>query len=218
MKGLVVKNFKIERPEFSLSADSFSVAPGQRLTLDAPSGFGKTTFIRGILGLDALTSGEIELKGERIEQRPPHLRQIGVVFQDHLLFSHLNAFQNAIFGLKLRGQVTDQALARVEAGFKDLGIASRMHAPIQELSGGERQRVALLRATVFLPQMLILDEPLKGLDEEARDQVLTYLRQFLSTCPVPMIWVSHQGGDPLPGVRLLGKERSRHRHFEIQGQ
>ena len=91
-----------------------------------------------------------------------------------------------------------------------------MNAPIQELSGGERQRVALLRATLYQPDCLILDEPLKGLDQTLSTAVLAYLRQFLLSHPVPVIWVSHQCEDPLNGVRIVGKEQAGQRHFEFQ--
>ncbi len=201
-------------PDYTLTADHFHVEGGQFLSVEAPSGFGKTTLLRGVLGLDA-HEGEIELNGVSIEKKPVHLRNLGVVFQDHLLFSHLNAFDNATFGLKLRNQLNEKTTALARLGFEQLALSARMHAPIQELSGGERQRVALLRATLYRPDCLILDEPLKGLDASLSTSVLAYLRQFLLSHPVPVIWVSHQGEDPLNGVRIVGKEQPGRRHFEF---
>ena len=212
---LQVKSFTMKFSEYTLTAEDFEVEAGQYLTVEAPSGFGKTTLLRGILGLAPLSEGQIVLGGRELETLPTHQREFGVVFQDHLLFSHLNALDNALFGLKLRGKVTPQAQAEAKAAFQALGLESRMLAPIQELSGGERQRVALLRAMLFKPDALILDEPLKGLDAGLCAAVMAYLTQFLFAHPVPVIWVSHQGEDPLGGVRIVGKAQAGKRHFEF---
>ena len=215
MSSLIVKNLEIDFPEYKISTDDFEVKPAEFLSVIAPSGFGKTTLLRGLLGFQKLKSGLITLNGRSLEDLPTHKRNFGVVFQDHLLFPNVNAFQNAVFGVKLRNRLTHGAILRAKAAFEALGLTSRMNAAITELSGGERQRVALLRATLFDPECLILDEPLKGLDAVATAQVTSYLQEHVRVNPVPVLWVSHQNTDSLPGGRIIGTERTGRRHFEF---
>jgi ABC-type Fe3+/spermidine/putrescine transport system ATPase subunit len=215
MKSLVVKGLEVHFPEYRISSDSFEVKPGEFFSIDAPSGFGKTTLLRAIMGFQAVSRGELLLGDENLTKRPPHLRNFGVVFQDHLLFSHLNAWENAVFGLTLRKRLDDGAILRAKAGFRALGLTSRMFANVAELSGGERQRVALLRAMLFRPSCLILDEPLKGLDAVSTAEVMSYLKDEVGAHPVPVLWVSHQASDLLPGGRIIGTERPGIRHFAL---
>jgi iron(III) transport system ATP-binding protein/sulfate transport system ATP-binding protein/putative spermidine/putrescine transport system ATP-binding protein len=137
------------------------------------------------------------------------------VFQDPALFAHLNALDNALFGLRIRGRVSDADQARAEEAFRQLGLLHRIHAPVDELSGGERQRLALIRAVLFGPVLLLLDEPFKGLDAEHLRSVMDYLQSFLSESPVPVVWVSHLNGTGVPGKRLVGGDRNGHRHFQL---
>ena len=213
MKGLSVKNLGIQFPEYKISSDDFTVEAGTFLTVDAPSGFGKTTVLRAIMGFQKIDSGNLQLNDRDIGALPPHLRNFGVVFQDHLLFPNLNAWENAVFGLTLRKQLDGGAILRAKEAFAKLGLESRMDAPIHELSGGERQRVALLRATLFDPECLILDEPLKGLDADSAAKVVTYLKEHVSMKGIPAVWVSHQGADVFGGARIVGTEHPKHRHF-----
>jgi ABC-type Fe3+/spermidine/putrescine transport system ATPase subunit len=213
MNGLSVKNLRIAFPDYKFVSEDFQVAPGSFLTIDAPSGFGKTTLLRALMGFQKIEAGTIQLNGRDITALPPHARNLGVVFQDHLLFPHLNAWENAVFGLSLRKALNDGAILRAKEAFSSVGLVERMHAPIQELSGGERQRVAILRATLFDPECLILDEPLKGLDQESTAKVVTYLKEHVSIKGIPAVWVSHQGADVFGGARIVGTEQSRQRHF-----
>ena len=215
MNELEVKNLEMIYPEYRLSCDDFKVKGGSYLTIVAASGFGKTTLLRGIMGFAKLSQGQIILNDEPLEAKPPEKRNFGVVFQDHLLFPHLTAIENALFGLKLRNQINPENLARANAGFDQLGLSSRKNTLISVLSGGERQRVALLRATLFSPSLLILDEPVKGLDLTSSEAVMNYLRQFLLSHPVPVIWVSHQGEHSPSGDRIIGIESPGRRHFKL---
>jgi ABC-type Fe3+/spermidine/putrescine transport system ATPase subunit len=215
VNSLEVQNLEIAFPEYTISCDSFTVKPGEFFSIEAPSGFGKTTLLRALMGFQKISKGTIQLGADELQTRPPHLRRMGVVFQDHLLFSHLNAWENAVFGLTLRKTLNEGAILRAKAGFAALGLIDRMHAPITELSGGERQRVALLRAILFQPSCLILDEPLKGLDAKATGQVMDYLKEQIQARPIPVIWVSHQATDLLAGGRIIGIERAGRRHFAI---
>ena len=218
MNELRINRFKMEFPEYTLTTDDFTVKPGELLSVKAPSGFGKTTLLRGLMGLTKLTEGEMSLKGRRLDLLPAHERNVGVVFQDYLLFPNLTAIENALFGLKIRKKLSVEAKKKAEAAFHSLGLEKRANAPIAELSGGERQRVALIRALLFEPDWLILDEPLKGLDPEGITRSVSFLRQFLLTNPVPVIWVSHQGDDPIQGASIIGTEQpgrgKSDRHFK----
>jgi ABC-type Fe3+/spermidine/putrescine transport system ATPase subunit len=201
-------------PDFTVTADDFVLAPGEWLQIAGPSGFGKSTFLRAIMGLAPL-SGELRLSGERVDQKPLHERRFGVVFQDQVLFPHLNAMENALFGLRIRGKVTDRDRARAEEGFRALGILDRARAPIDELSGGERQRLALLRAVLFGPVLLLLDEPYKGIDPAQIDRMQEFLTSFLHASPVPVIWVSHLTDTGRSGMRLQGENVNGKRHFRL---
>ncbi len=216
-RGLFVQNLRIEFPDYDITSDAFTVAPGTFLTIAGPSGFGKTTILRALMGFQKAITLDIELNDRPIGAIPAHERNLGVVFQDHLLFPNLNAWENAVFGLRLRKALDDGAILRAEQAFEKLGLASRIDAPIHELSGGERQRIALLRATLFDPECLILDEPLKGLDPDTTAKVVTYLKEHVSMKGIPAVWVSHQGADVFGGARIIGTEHlstsRKRRHF-----
>jgi ABC-type Fe3+/spermidine/putrescine transport system ATPase subunit len=212
--SLECQGLRVRGPGFQITADDFSVAAGEWLEISAPSGFGKSTLLRSLMGLAPL-EGEIRISGLDFSTRPLHQRRFGVVFQEQALFSHLSALDNALFGLRIRGRVSDADQARAEESFRTLGLLHRIHAPIEELSGGERQRLALIRAVLFGPVLLLLDEPFKGLDAQHLRLVMDYLQAFLSVSPVPVVWVSHQNGTGVPGKRLVGGDRNGQRHFQF---
>lgn len=212
--SLECRGLRVEGPGFRITTDDFNVSPGEWLEVSAPSGFGKSTLIRALMGLAPL-QGEVKIAGAEVGSEALHRRRFGVVFQDQALFSHLNAFENAIFGLRIRGKVSDADLTRAEDAFSKVGLLHRIRAPVDELSGGERQRLALIRAVLFGPVLLLLDEPFKGLDQEHLRSVMDYLQAFLSESPVPVVWVSHQNGTGVPGKRLLGGDRNGQRHFQL---
>ena len=167
------------------------------LSIEAPSGFGKTTLLRGLLGLEK-TEGEFWLDERRIDGLPPQKREIGMAFQDHLLFPHLTAAENVAFGLQIRGVKKSEALSEAHSLMKVLGMGDKNDAPIRVLSGGERQRLTLLRAMIWKPKLLILDEPFKGLDDTAKAQALRLLTQFNAQNRTAVLCVSHpseQGAD-----------------------
>ncbi len=197
-----------------MTADDFDVGPGEWLEVSAPSGFGKSTLLRSLMGLTPV-EGQLRVSGVEVSGQPLHRRRFGVVFQDQALFAHLNALDNALFGLRIRGRVSDGDRARAEDAFRKLGLLHRIRAPVDELSGGERQRVALIRAVLFGPVLLLLDEPFKGLDAEHLRSVMDYLQSFLSESPVPVVWISHLNGTGVPGKRLVGGDRNGRRHFQL---
>jgi putative spermidine/putrescine transport system ATP-binding protein len=208
------RGLRVEGPGFQMTADDFDVGPGEWLEVSAPSGFGKSTLLRSLMGLTPV-EGQLRVSGVEVSGQPLHRRRFGVVFQDQALFAHLNALDNALFGLRIRGRVSDGDRARAEDAFRKLGLLHRIRAPVDELSGGERQRVALIRAVLFGPVLLLLDEPFKGLDAEHLRSVMDYLQSFLSESPVPVVWISHLNGTGVPGKRLVGGDRNGRRHFQL---
>jgi ABC-type sugar transport system ATPase subunit len=190
MSALELRNIVFRRPDFRLKAPDAKVDAGEWLVISAPSGFGKSSLVRGFLGLEPM-QGEIRLGTKRLDLLPVHERNIGAVLQDALLLPHLNAFENAILGLRIRGIHDPRSVERARAAFEALGLTSRLQAPLIELSGGERQRVALIRALLPQPDLLVLDEPFKGLDSD----MILRMRDFIDRCllekPVPVIWITH---------------------------
>jgi molybdate transport system ATP-binding protein len=164
-----------------------------------PSGAGKTTLLELIAGLRHAQAGRIELNGEVLADAtnrkwiPSHRRRIGYVPQDLALFPHLDVRENIFYGARRSGDGT--ANPTVEGLIEALELAPLLFRRIDGLSGGERQRVAIARALAANPRLLLLDEPLTGLDQERKDNVLDYLKLLRQRWTVPMIYVSHQADE-----------------------
>jgi len=158
--------------------------------LFGPSGAGKTTVLRCIAGLERL-EGRVVVGGQVWQDagrfRPPHQRAVGYVFQEPSLFEHLSVRGNLEFGLKRSGSPR-LGLADVAAF---LGLDPLLGRGVRKLSGGERQRVAIGRALLAQPEILLLDEPLAGLDGEARSEILPYLERLHRRLEIPVLYVSH---------------------------
>ncbi|MGP3698495.1 molybdenum ABC transporter ATP-binding protein [Rhodobacter sp. NSM] len=176
---------------FALDA-AFSV-PGEGITaLFGPSGCGKTTVLRGMAGLMRLPEGLLRVNGETWQDGrrflPPHRRDIGYVFQEASLFPHLSVERNLRFGLR-------RSRSGVRIGMEEvvelLGVAPLFDRPVRSLSGGERQRVAIGRALLSQPRLLLMDEPLSALDRFSKDEILPYLERLHATLSIPVIYVSH---------------------------
>lgn len=189
MNHFELKSFEV-LSEFHVQVDHATLGLHQVLSIEAPSGFGKTTLLRGLLGLEK-TKGEFWLDGKRVDSLKPEDRNIGMVFQDHLLFPHLNAVENVAFGLRMRKVPKKEAHAQAKAAMDDFGLSEKYDAPITVLSGGERQRLSILRAVIWKPKLLILDEPFTGLDEARKEKVVEFLTQFNAQNRMNVIFVSH---------------------------
>ncbi len=195
------------RGRFSVHLD-VAVEPGEVVVLLGPNGSGKTTVLRTLAGLLALDNGRIELAGRVLADAasgvhlPPYERRIGVVFQDYLLFPHLNVLDNVAFGLRSQG--IPRATARKLAGaqLERLDVAQLAHARPTAVSGGQAQRIALARALAVRPDLLVLDEPLAALDARTRVLVRGELRRQLAEFGGATILVTH---DPVDAIVLADR-------------
>ncbi len=163
------------------------------------SGAGKTSIINMIAGLIEPDRGQIALDDEVLDDStsglhiPPHRRRIGYVFQDARLFPHLSVRQNLDYGRGMNGLAHDVAAEKYTIDLLDIGhLLDRRPA---QLSGGERQRVALGRALLAKPRLLLLDEPMGSLDEQRKAEILPYFIRLRDEASVPMVFVSHDAGE-----------------------
>jgi molybdate transport system ATP-binding protein len=184
------------------------VDDGEIVALLGPNGSGKSTALRTLAGLRSIDAGRIELDGEVLDDPitgawvPPEQRPMGVVFQDYLLFPHLDALDNVAFGLRSRGERRAAARRTALGWLERVGLGDRPHARPSELSGGQAQRVALARALATEPRVLLLDEPLSALDAGTRDALRLELRTHLAGFPGMRLLVTH---DPVDAMALADR-------------
>jgi molybdate transport system ATP-binding protein len=180
----------VRRGQFTVDVE-LSIPDGAVLGVLGPNGAGKTTALRALAGLEPLTDGHITLDGVDVTAAPPEERDVGVVFQDYLLFPHLTALDNVAYGLRVRGM--HKAAARAEAAdwLDQVGLTDRAGHRPRQLSGGQAQRVALARALAPRPRLLLLDEPLAALDAGTRLTLRTDLRRHLLSYGGPAVVVTH---------------------------
>ena len=180
---------------------AFTVPARGVTALFGPSGSGKTSVLRCLAGLTRLpgrlaVAGDVWQDADRRVFRPPHRRPVGYVFQEASLFGHLSVRGNLAYGAKRAGRITDAANDGAAASDIDsvaalLGIGPLLDRAPHTLSGGERQRVAIGRALLARPRLLLMDEPLAALDGAARDGILPYLEALHATLAIPVVYVSH---------------------------
>ena len=161
------------------------------LVLVGPSGCGKTTALRCLAGLEEVTSGEVKIADQVVNDVAPKDRDIAMVFQSYALYPHMTVYDNMAFGLKLRKVPKDQIKARVENAAKILGIEQLLKRRPRELSGGQRQRVALGRAIVREPKVFLFDEPLSNLDAKLRVQTRAEISKMHQRLQTTFIYVTH---------------------------
>jgi iron(III) transport system ATP-binding protein len=181
----------------AISGVSLTVQPGELFTLVGPSGCGKTTLLRIIAGLLEQDEGSVLFNDDRMDDVPPYLRNIGVVFQSYAIFPHLSVAENIAYGLKARSLPPDRIAAKVaEAGHLVQldGLLDRMPG---QLSGGQQQRVVLARALVIAPRLLLMDEPLSNLDAKLRVQIRSLIRAVQRELQITTIYVTHDQEEAL---------------------
>jgi ABC-type sugar transport system ATPase subunit len=192
----------------ALKPIDLNVGPGELLVVLGPSGSGKTTLMRLIAGLERPSSGSVWIDGRDVSRVPPHRRDVAMVFQNPALYPHLSVFDNLAFGLRARGVSRSQARAQVNTLAGMLGLDRVLARRPSDLSGGERQRVAIGRALVRQPRMILFDEPFSNLDvplrAALREQVVDLHRRFGTT----LIHVTHDQAEALlMGDRIVVLDR-----------
>lgn len=169
-----------------------AIQEGELLVILGPSGCGKTTLMRMIAGLEKPTSGAISIGGLDVTDLPPRARSIAMVFQSYALYPHMTVFNNIAFPLKAHGKISKADIKeKVEWAASTLGIEALLERKPRQLSGGERQRVALGRALVKEPKVLLLDEPLSNLDAKLRASARDELQRFHRRLGITTIFVTH---------------------------
>lgn len=176
---------------------SFSVQPGEFLTLLGPSGCGKTTLLRMISGFEQPSSGDILINGECVNHLPPQKRDVHTVFQSYALFPHLSVFENVAFALRCKKITQEEISLRVTESLRLVQLESFANRNIQQLSGGQQQRVAIARAIINRPQVLLLDEPLSSLDHRLRKAMQYELKQLQKTLNMTFVFVTHDQEEAL---------------------
>src|ERR1700726_3376010 len=156
-----------------------------------PSGCGKTTTLRMIAGLEAISSGDISIDGNVVNELAPMDRDIAMVFQNYALYPHMSVYDNMAFGLKMRKFDKQEIGKRVQEAAEILGIQQLLHRKPRQLSGGQRQRVALGRAIVRDPKVFLFDEPLSNLDAKLRVQMRVELKKLHERLGTTAIYVTH---------------------------
>ena len=176
---------------------NLSIKSGELIALLGPSGCGKTTTLQMMAGFLELTSGDILLNGKSLKSVPPHLRNIGIVFQSYALFPHLNVFDNIAFGLRMRKYDVETIKKKVNEVLDIVQLNSKETRFPKELSGGQQQRVALVRALVIEPELLLLDEPLSNLDANLREQMRFEIRDIQKRVGITTIFVTHDQAEAM---------------------
>ena len=173
------------------------VRKGEFLTLLGPSGCGKTTLLRMIAGFMRPDSGSILLEGKDILDTPPHLRPLNTVFQRYALFPHLDVYDNIAFGLKLKKVPEEEIDKRVRKVLKLVAMSDYEDRDVETLSGGQQQRIAIARAIVNRPKVLLLDEPLAALDLKMRKDMQIELKEMHQKLGITFIYVTHDQEEAL---------------------
>lgn len=173
------------------------IEEGSLVTLLGPSGCGKTTLLRMVAGLEKPTEGDIFIRGKRVNDVPIHKRNLGMIFQNYALFPHKTILDNVAFGLKYRNVPKEEVRSKVTRALEMVrlpGVENRMPS---QLSGGQQQRIAMARAIVIEPDVLLMDEPLSALDENLREEMRVELGNLQQMLGVTTIFVTHDQREAL---------------------
>ena len=182
---LVVKNLNLD------------IAKGEFLTMLGPSGSGKTTTLMMLAGFEPATHGEIYVKDQPINNVPPHKRGIGMVFQNYALFPHMTINENLAFPLQVRGVGKAETEDRVAKILKMVELPQMGNRRPGQLSGGQQQRIAVARALVFEPDLVLMDEPLGALDKQLREQMQYEIKHIHERLGVTIVYVTHDQSEAL---------------------
>ena len=202
MTELLKATFKVHYPGFNLDIDLQLPASGITVVF-GPSGSGKTTLLRCLAGLEK--SGKMEIAGQILQDEntfiPVNLRAIGMVFQESRLFPHLKVRDNLLYGYK-RTPMNARRLHLEDIG-RVLSLEKLYERNIDKLSGGEKQRVALGRALLTSPKLLLMDEPLAALDAQRKTEIIPFIRKVEKELSIPIIYVTHSMSEVLQLVDTM---------------
>jgi thiamine transport system ATP-binding protein len=182
-----------------LDGISISVRPGERLAVHGPSGCGKTTLLYAIAGLLDVHHGVIRIGDRDVTNIPAHQRDIGLVFQDNQLFPHFDVADNVSYSLRVRGIGKRERRKVAEDWLSRFGLTGLARRRVAELSGGEAKRVALARTMAAAPRVVLLDEPLTGLDDSLHERLLGDIRDIFDSLGTSVVHVTH---DRVEGAAL----------------
>src|SRR6201991_5026385 len=170
---------------------SLTIADGEFIILVGPSGCGKSTTLNMIAGLEDISSGEMRIGGERVNEKAPKDRDIAMVFQSYALYPHMTVRQNIAFPLSLAKVNKADIASKVDETAKILDLSDFLDRKPAQLPGGQRQRVAMGRAIVRNPKAFLMDEPLSNLDAKLRVQMRTEIKKVHQTVPTTTVYVTH---------------------------
>ncbi|MDQ1439917.1 MAG: multiple sugar transport system ATP-binding protein [Acidimicrobiaceae bacterium] len=170
---------------------SLEIADGEFMILVGPSGCGKSTLLRMIVGLEDISSGDMLIGGERVNEKAPRDRNLSMVFQNYALYPHLTVYENIAFPLRLKGVSDDEIKRRVEEAATTLELTEHLQRKPSQLSGGQRQRVAMGRAIVRQASAFLFDEPLSNLDAKLRGQMRTEILRLQRRLDTTTVYVTH---------------------------
>ena len=173
------------------------IAKGEFLTMLGPSGSGKTTCLMMLAGFETATNGKILLDGTNINMVPPHKRGIGMVFQNYALFPHMTVGENLSFPLEVRGMGKDEREAKIKRALDMVQMGAFAARRPAQLSGGQQQRIALARALVFDPKLVLMDEPLGALDKQLREHMQFEIKHLHENLGITVVYVTHDQGEAL---------------------
>jgi len=195
MDLLSVRNLSVDLGNFSLKDISFGVPEGSYCCLLGASGAGKTVLLETIIGAFHPKQGKVFLRGKEVTAWPPEKRRLGIVYQDYMLFPHLDVRGNIAFGLKGQGLTTDQIELKVIKISRQLEIEDLLERDVATLSGGEQQRCALARALVTEPEILLLDEAFSALDVNTRERLRMMMARVVREIGITVLHVTHDRED-----------------------
>ena len=184
-ESLVVKDLNLD------------IAAGEFVTMLGPSGSGKTTCWMMLAGFETATHGDIELDGRPINNIPPHKRGIGMVFQNYALFPHMTVGENLAFPLKVRKMEPSDVDEKVRRALDMVQMVAFIDRKPAQLSGGQQQRIALARALVFEPELVLMDEPLGALDKQLREHMQYEIKHIHENLGVTVVYVTHDQSEAL---------------------
>ncbi|WP_226552873.1 ABC transporter ATP-binding protein [Celeribacter naphthalenivorans] len=176
---------------------NLQLAKGEFLTMLGPSGSGKTTCLMMLAGFETATHGEIRLDGKPINQVPPHKRGIGMVFQNYALFPHMTVGENLSFPLEVRGMGKSEREEKIKRALDMVQMGAFANRRPAQMSGGQQQRIALARALVFDPKLVLMDEPLGALDKQLREHMQFEIKHLHESLGITVVYVTHDQGEAL---------------------